>query len=76
MELPSCLNENTVQRKKNVKFSIFFRYLKLVKKHGLEISQPGLDPVRGTTWAMTRRRYDTEVHKYELLIFLQLLLMG
>ncbi|KAG8634956.1 uncharacterized protein LOC110605171 isoform X2 [Manihot esculenta] len=38
-------------------------YLKLVKKHGLEISQPGLDPVRGTTWAMTRRRYDTEVHK-------------
>ncbi|XP_048230182.1 uncharacterized protein LOC8279099 isoform X1 [Ricinus communis] len=39
-------------------------YIKLVKKHGLEISQPGLDPDRGTTWAMTKRRDDSEVHKY------------
>ncbi|KAJ8768097.1 hypothetical protein K2173_021037 [Erythroxylum novogranatense] len=38
-------------------------YIKLVKKHGLEISQPGLDPSRGTTWAMTKKRDDTEVHK-------------
>ncbi|CAN0924593.1 hypothetical protein LINGRAHAP2_LOCUS34278 [Linum grandiflorum] len=38
-------------------------YIRLVRKHGLEISQPGLDPERGTTWAMTKRRGDTEVHK-------------
>ncbi|KAJ8750275.1 hypothetical protein K2173_014190 [Erythroxylum novogranatense] len=38
-------------------------YIKLVKKHGLEISQPGLDPSRGTTWAMTKKRDGTEVHK-------------
>ncbi|KAJ8569740.1 hypothetical protein K7X08_006317 [Anisodus acutangulus] len=37
-------------------------YIKLVKKHGLEISQPGLDPRRGTTWQMTKRRGDREVH--------------
>ncbi|XP_038717453.1 uncharacterized protein LOC120010718 isoform X1 [Tripterygium wilfordii] len=38
-------------------------YLKLVRKHSLEISQPGLDPSRGTTWAMTKRRDGSEVHK-------------
>ncbi|XP_050221517.1 uncharacterized protein LOC126671756 isoform X2 [Mercurialis annua] len=38
-------------------------YIKLVKKHGLEISQPGLNPERGTTWAMTKRRDGSEVHK-------------
>ncbi|KAJ8747379.1 hypothetical protein K2173_011797 [Erythroxylum novogranatense] len=38
-------------------------YLKLVKKHGLEISQPGLEPNRGLTWRMTKRRGDHEVHK-------------
>ncbi|CAN1321830.1 hypothetical protein LINPERPRIM_LOCUS32161 [Linum perenne] len=38
-------------------------YIRLVRKHGLEISQPGLDPEKGTTWAMTKRRNDTEVHK-------------
>ncbi|OMO69272.1 hypothetical protein COLO4_29174 [Corchorus olitorius] len=38
-------------------------YIKLVKKHGLEISQPGLEPNSGLTWAMTRKRDDTEVHK-------------
>ncbi|XP_022022457.1 uncharacterized protein LOC110922474 isoform X1 [Helianthus annuus] len=39
-------------------------YIKLVRKHGLEISQPGLDPSsRGLTWQMTRRRGDHEVHK-------------
>ncbi|KAL3501123.1 hypothetical protein ACH5RR_035572 [Cinchona calisaya] len=38
-------------------------YIKLVKKHGLEISQPGLDPTRGLTWQMTKRRGDREVHK-------------
>lgn len=38
-------------------------YIRLVKKHGLEISQPGLDPRRGLTWQMTRKREDREVHK-------------
>ncbi|KAK4358283.1 hypothetical protein RND71_023893 [Anisodus tanguticus] len=37
-------------------------YIKLVKKHGLEISQPGLDPMKGTTWPMTIKRGDGEVH--------------
>ncbi|CAM8984168.1 unnamed protein product [Rhodiola kirilowii] len=38
-------------------------YIRLVKKHGLEISQPGLDPNKGLTWQMTKRRGDREVHK-------------
>ncbi|XP_021632858.1 uncharacterized protein LOC110629947 isoform X1 [Manihot esculenta] len=38
-------------------------YIKLVKKHGLEISQPGLEPNKGLTWQMTKRRGDQEVHK-------------
>ncbi|XP_010531567.1 PREDICTED: uncharacterized protein LOC104807825 isoform X2 [Tarenaya hassleriana] len=38
-------------------------YIKLVKKHGLEISQPGLEPNRGLTWPMTKRIEDLEVHK-------------
>ncbi|XP_012085526.1 uncharacterized protein LOC105644698 [Jatropha curcas] len=38
-------------------------YLRLVKKHGLEISQPGLEPNKGLTWQMTKRRGDREVHK-------------
>jgi hypothetical protein len=40
-----------------------YRYIKLVKKHGLDISQPGLQPDRGLTWQMTKRRGDGEVHK-------------
>ncbi|KAG6466324.1 hypothetical protein ZIOFF_075813 [Zingiber officinale] len=39
-------------------------YIKLVKKHGLEISQPGLEPNSGLTWQMTKRRGDREVHKF------------
>ncbi|CAM8950408.1 unnamed protein product [Rhodiola kirilowii] len=40
-------------------------YIKLLKKHGLEISQPGVETVPGTklNWNLTRRRNDTEVHK-------------
>eukprot|EP01018_Ginkgo_biloba_P021730 Gb_04030 [translate_table: standard] len=38
-------------------------YLKLVRKHGLEISQPGLEPRNGLTWQMTKRRGDVEMHK-------------
>ncbi|KAH1128727.1 hypothetical protein J1N35_000105 [Gossypium stocksii] len=39
-------------------------YIKIVRKHGLEISQPGLDPDSiGLTWAMTMKRNDTEIHK-------------
>ncbi|XP_058226846.1 uncharacterized protein LOC131335228 [Rhododendron vialii] len=39
------------------------KYIELVKKHGLEISQPGLEPNKGLTWQMTKRRGDKEVHK-------------
>ncbi|XP_058101726.1 uncharacterized protein LOC131245940 isoform X2 [Magnolia sinica] len=39
------------------------KYIELVKKHGLEISQPGLEPDKGLTWQMTKRRGDSEVHK-------------
>ncbi|KAL8466334.1 hypothetical protein ACS0TY_035442 [Phlomoides rotata] len=38
-------------------------YIKLVRKYSLEISQPGLDPNRGTTWQMTKRRGGRDVHK-------------
>ncbi|XP_020209308.1 uncharacterized protein LOC109794256, partial [Cajanus cajan] len=38
------------------------KYINLVKKHGLEISQPGLEPNNGLTWEMTKRRGDKEVH--------------
>ncbi|XP_042061237.1 uncharacterized protein LOC121805454 [Salvia splendens] len=38
-------------------------YIKLVRKHKLDISQPGLSPDSGMTWEMTRMREDTEVHK-------------
>ncbi|KAL2894236.1 Actin filament-associated protein 1, partial [Bienertia sinuspersici] len=33
------------------------------KKHGLEISQPGVDPKSPLTCQMTRKRHDSEVHK-------------
>ncbi|XP_021976062.1 uncharacterized protein LOC110871651 isoform X2 [Helianthus annuus] len=40
-------------------------YIKLVKKHKLEISQPGLDlKSKGLTWHMTKRQEDLEVHKF------------
>ncbi|CAN0916389.1 hypothetical protein LINGRAHAP2_LOCUS29682 [Linum grandiflorum] len=39
------------------------KYIHLVKKHGLEISQPGLEPNNGLTWQMTKRRGDRDVHK-------------
>ncbi|KAJ0037277.1 hypothetical protein Pint_23111 [Pistacia integerrima] len=35
-----------------------------IKKHGLEISQPGLEPNNGLTWQMTQWRGDREVHKF------------
>ncbi|XP_071726457.1 uncharacterized protein [Rutidosis leptorrhynchoides] len=39
------------------------KYMQLVKKHRLDISQPGLEPNEGLTWEMTKRRGDKEVHK-------------
>ncbi|KAL8150121.1 hypothetical protein V2J09_019929 [Rumex salicifolius] len=39
------------------------QYLEVVKKYGLEISQPGLEPNHGLTWQMTKRRGDLEAHK-------------
>lgn len=49
-----------------IKEFLAFRYIRLVKKHGLEISQPGLEPNRGLTWQMTKRLGNSEVHKYAL----------
>ncbi|KAL6516684.1 hypothetical protein OROGR_019989 [Orobanche gracilis] len=40
------------------------KYIELVKKHGLQISQPGLEPNNGLTWQMTKRRGDKEVHNF------------
>ncbi|CAN1182190.1 hypothetical protein LINPERPRIM_LOCUS40718 [Linum perenne] len=40
------------------------KYIHLVKKHGLEISQPGLEPNNGLTWQMTKRLGDREVHNF------------
>jgi len=38
-------------------------YIKIVKKQGLVISQPGLDIARGVkTYNITIRRNDTEIH--------------
>lgn len=51
------------QIKLTCSFVLSFRYIELVKKHGLEISQPGLEPNKGLTWQMTKRRGDKEVHK-------------
>lgn len=45
-------------------YILFTRYINLVKKHGLEISQPGIEPNNGLTWEMTKRRGDREVHTY------------
>ncbi|CAL0323050.1 unnamed protein product [Lupinus luteus] len=39
-------------------------YLKLVRKYGLEISQPAVDPESSYTWHMTVKRDDVEVHKF------------
>ncbi|CAL5191652.1 unnamed protein product [Lathyrus oleraceus] len=38
-------------------------YLKIVKKRGLEISQPGVDLSSDFTWQMTRKKDGVEVHK-------------
>ncbi|KAF3337452.1 hypothetical protein FCM35_KLT18039 [Carex littledalei] len=37
-------------------------YIKLVKKYGLEISQPGLESNKDFAYQITQRRNDTEVH--------------
>ncbi|XP_044428730.1 uncharacterized protein [Triticum aestivum] len=40
-------------------------YLDIVRKHGLEISQPGLDAANGTTnYDVTIKRNDSEIHKF------------
>lgn len=39
------------------------KYIELVRKHGLEISQPAVEPRNRITWRMTGRRHNSEVHK-------------
>lgn len=41
----------------------FHRYIELVRKHGLEISQPALEPSKKLTWRMTMRLFNSEVHR-------------
>ncbi|RAL43885.1 hypothetical protein DM860_014386 [Cuscuta australis] len=38
-------------------------YIKLVKKYGLEISQPAIVSQKGLTWLMTMKRPGVEVHR-------------
>ncbi|CAN8272615.1 unnamed protein product [Cochlearia groenlandica] len=38
-------------------------YIKMVKKHGLEISQPGVESRKPITWKITKRVPGKEVHK-------------
>nr|XP_034604628.1 uncharacterized protein LOC117864610 [Setaria viridis] len=38
-------------------------YIEIVRKHGLEISQPGLESDKKIAWRMTKRHSDQEVHK-------------
>ncbi|KAF3616621.1 putative cytochromeB1-like [Capsicum annuum] len=38
-------------------------YIKLVRQHGMDISQPGVASNSELSWWMTKRRNDTEVHK-------------
>ncbi|CAN6878372.1 unnamed protein product [Brassica oleracea] len=38
-------------------------YIRLIKKHGLEISQPGVESKKKITWEITKRKTKGEVHK-------------
>ena len=42
-----------------------FRYLVIVRRHGLEISQPGLDTTKGSApmYDITARKTGSEMHK-------------
>ena len=42
-------------------YELYHRYINLVKKHGLEISEPGLEPNNGLTLQMKKIRRDKEV---------------
>ncbi|XP_010528098.1 PREDICTED: uncharacterized protein LOC104805281 [Tarenaya hassleriana] len=39
------------------------KYIKLIKKHGLEISQPAVESKKKITWEITKRKPKGEVHK-------------
>ncbi|KAK2997282.1 hypothetical protein RJ639_025823, partial [Escallonia herrerae] len=39
-------------------------YIRLVKKHGLEISQPAIESRKNVQWLVTKRRRGVEAHKY------------
>lgn len=47
-------------------FLLVFRYMKLVKKHNLEISQPAITSTRLPIYKITMKRHYVEVHKYVL----------
>ncbi|XP_019059545.1 PREDICTED: uncharacterized protein LOC104825730 [Tarenaya hassleriana] len=39
------------------------KYIELIKKHGLEISQPAVESKQKITWEITKRKPESEVHK-------------
>lgn len=43
---------------------MIFRYIKLVKKHELEISQPAITSRKVPIYKITMKRNHVEVHKY------------
>lgn len=45
-------------------FSLNLRYIKLVKKYDLEISQPAITSETRLTWKVTQKRMNVEVHRY------------
>jgi hypothetical protein len=46
-----------------LRHDLLSRYIELVRKHELEISQPGLESDKKIAWRMTKRHSDQEVHK-------------
>ncbi|KMZ56669.1 hypothetical protein ZOSMA_92G00300 [Zostera marina] len=39
-------------------------YIKIMKKHGLEISQPGIESEKEILWNLTKRQENKEIHRY------------
>lgn len=57
------LRANPSPENVNVCLSLFCRYIRLIKKHGLEISQPAVESKKKITWEITKRKAKGEVHK-------------
>lgn len=58
------LLENCYIDCRTIDYHFISRYIKLVKKHNLEISQPGLEQNHYITWEMTKKKNGHEIHKW------------